>query len=575
MKTFKFNIKSLYKSVWLLVALVPVLVLLTASVYGAKSAGTIVENSVGTSLFLSVLIPILSVYTLHSVTETEKSLIPAPRLLLCKFSAVNIFSVSLFLPTFAAIFVSGLIFSAAPRVLLNYIAFLLMQTLAQSIFLSSVSFFTASILKSKGAYLITLVFSIFFSEGIQILFEKNLSYEMNSFDTAVLNLLKIINDEPHRYPVWGAGMPFDSETILSFSAEILFALPLLCLCIFFEKNTRKKPLLFLPVISVTLTFVLTIAVNAYFFNAPVPINYSALEPKKIDFYKASEGSAKVTDYDLKLKLGNIFSLSGNMNVTNLNGKPLRIKLDEIFKLENLSVNSKDFTGKYERNGDYLILEQYPNTDILNISFSYSARLNYEDTLHHKTSYSDFTSAYLSHMFAWYPKILSAENESEKKFLLEITPNNTFVCNLNGAKLMPNEKAVLSGTAPDIYIFSGYIGETKINGKQVIMPDEFVKNERALKCAEKMINDILSHEEQVFYRYKYVLTKYDPELHHGSASGFEHDSELAYVSVEVPPAEIDKAEIFLYLPLSYNWSTRDFWVTTYITGDDSLSWYEIG
>lgn len=557
MKTLKINLKSLYKSVWVLVAFIPAVVL---SIYAFnKTAGTVgifAECLGDVNIFLSVLISMVSVNTIHKISNIEPSIISYPKLILSKYLSVVSF-------TFSFIFVPVIFLTASAIyrkmpfvVLMGYIAYLIFRTLAQVLFITSLSFAVAHLIKNKGAYVISVIISLIFTPLIQNYVRGNARQASDkSFIAATLNLINIVYDEPYKIKLYGGGAPINAENVLSWIITALIGIIIILMLIYIN-NPAKTTAVVYPAAACLLAVALVFCTIAYYQNMPIICDYTEHEtlPEKVDGYIDDGGTAQTDDYFLNLKLGNTLSCNGTLTVKNHCQRPLSLKLDEAFNISDLTVDGKSFP--YTRDGSYIILEDYASSenDIV-IGFKYSARLNYTDLLHHKTSYCDFYSAYLSEIFAWYPKILSSSNDIDKSFTLNVDPNNSFVCNLNGCKLMNNKSATISGIAPDLFIFSGYIGETSYDGKPLIMPLEFINNRRALDNVEMLLDRVTSHEYTVY-----------PLFSPMPYSATEEEREEIWESLLPTKEQIDSIDSFLFLPVSYNTAIRYVWNTSFISCD---------
>ena len=557
MKTLIINLKFLYKSVWVLAAFIPA-VMLSFFAFN-KTAGTVgifAECLGDVNIFLSVLISMVSVNTLHKISDIEPSVISYPKLILSKYLSVVFFSFSFIFVPVVFLTASALYRKIPFFVIMGYIAYLIFRTLAQVLFLTSLGFTVAHLIKGKCAYIVTIIISLIFTPLIQNYVRSNARQASDeSFIAATLNLINIVYDEPYKIKLYGGGAPINAENVLSWIITALIGIIIILMLIYINNPAKKSAVVF-PTAACLLTVSLVFCTIAYYQNMPIICDYTEHEslPEKIDGYIDDGSTAQTDDYFINIKLGNTLSCNGTLTVKKHRQKPLSLKLDEAFNISDFTVNGKSFP--YTRDGNYIILEDYASSenDIV-IGFKYSARLNYTDLLHHKTSYCDFYSAYLPEIFAWYPKILSSSNNIDKSFTLNVDPNNSFVCNLNGCKLMNNKSTTIIGIAPDLFIFSGYIGETSYNGKPVIMPLEFINNHRALANVETLLEQVTLYESAI-----YPLFAPMPD------NATEEEQEEIWESLLPTREQIDNLNSFLFLPVSYNTAKRYVWNTSFISCD---------
>ena len=547
MKTLNINLKKIYKSLWLPVMIIPSvglsLFVLFAVSYGYT--GVFASQIASMNIFLLLLIPLISVYFVHGTLDFEYSVISVTKLILCKYISVNIFCFSSVLIPIIVILILSSIYSVSYILVVSYILYIILSFLAQSLMLTAIGFAVAFLLKNKSAYVVSVMISLIFSPFLQNFVNSlNNFFTANSAFAATSNLLNISYDETFRVRFFGAGMPFNSETFLSWTAEILFGLIILCILLTAKKRTSLKNIIIPFAAGTVFTIFFVISIYAYYQSAPIIYDYTVRDERteKADAYIQDGTTVKVTDYNMELKLGSVLHNKCIIQITDLDSDNITFKLDDCFDITNITVN--DNFVNYIRDGGYVRITGLSGSD-MTVLFEYGGRLNYEDLLHNKVNYSDCTSSYLSEIFAWYPKILSQSNNIDKRFTINITSNNTFVSNLNGNVLMNKGNSKISGTAADIYIFSGYITSVEIDEKNIIIPLEFVNKKSSIEIVQREI-DYMTNENA------YIYTDFlAPYPFADNVNPTDEQIEEWQNSLKATQNEIDAVDTVLYIPMTYN------------------------
>lgn len=547
MKTLNINLKKIYKSLWLPVMIIPSvglsLFVLFAVSYGYT--GVFASQIASMNIFLLLLIPLISVYFVHSTLDFEYSVISVTKLILCKYISVNIFCFSSVLIPIIIIIILSSIYSVSYILVISYILYIILSFLTQSLMLTAIGFVVAFLLKNKSAYVVSVIISLIFSPFLQNFVNSlNNFFTANSAFAATSNLLNISYDETFRVRFFGAGMPFNSETFLSWAAEVLFGLVILCILLIAKKRTALKNIIIPCAVGTVFTILFVISIYAYYQSAPIIYDYTVRDERaeKSDEYVQDGSTVKVTDYNMELKLGSVLHNKCIIQITDLDSDNITFKLDDCFDITNITVN--DNFVNYIRDGSYVSITGLPGSD-MTVLFEYIGRLNYEDLLHNKVNYSDCTSSYLSEIFAWYPKILSQSNNIDKRFTIDLTSNNTFVSNLNGNVLMNKGNSKISGTATDIYIFSGYITSVEIDEKNIIIPLEFVNKKSSIEIVQREI-DYMTNENASIY-----TDFLAPYPFADNVNPTDEQIEEWQNSLKATQNEIDAVDTVLYIPMTYN------------------------
>ncbi|MCH5251007.1 MAG: hypothetical protein J1E98_13800, partial [Lachnospiraceae bacterium] len=330
----------------------------------------------------------------------------------------------------------------------------------------------------------------------------------------------------------------------SWAAEILFGLIILCILLIAKKRVSLKNIIIPCAAGAFFTIFFVISIYAYYQNAPIIYDYTVRDKRteKADEYVQDGSTVKVTDYNMELKLGSVLRNKCIIEITDLDSDNITFKLDDCFDITNITVN--DNFVNYIRDGGYVRITGLSGSD-MTVLFEYGGRLNYEDLLHNKVNYSDCTSSYLSEIFAWYPKILSQSNNIDKRFTINITSNNTFVSNLNGNVLMNKGNSKISGTAADIYIFSGYITSVEIDEKNIIIPLEFVNKESSIEIVQREIEYLTNENASIYTDFLAPYPFAD------NVNPTEEQIEEWQNSLKAAQNEIDAVDTVLYIPMTYN------------------------
>ena len=421
MKTLIVNLKCLYKSIWLIIALITMIALsvfLFVNTNGVPIYFT--AESAHINIFLTVLVPMVSVSLFLKTSDLERSVESYSNIVLSQYAAITIFVMSAMIVPIGFLLYLAASVSLAAIVLMNYIGYFLLSTLVEVMFLVHLSLISATVIKTKGAYIVSIIVSLMFTPFLTNIFYNDrfdifTRAEINTFSYALFNLINIAFDDPRRLRLAGGGMSFSGETVLSWIITALAGVLIIAVFIavngFAEKKTPVKAI----IASCIAAALLVPTTTGYFKNSSYGYNYTPMDAiaEKVNEYAGDGSAVQVTDYDIEAKLGNRLRCKVKMTVSNPENEKLRFTFDEKFEIKEITADGKKC--EYNRNGDNISLEYSAVRGKSEIGFEYEARLNYTDAMHHKINYSDINSAYLPELFAWYPKILSKSNEIEKNF----------------------------------------------------------------------------------------------------------------------------------------------------------------
>lgn len=495
--SLKANLKRFFLSPWFYILFVPIIAL-SVMIY-MTSGSTIsgyVRHLLIINVFLTVFITVFSAYAARSIREIEWSVKSRAYVIANGIAAANIFCLSaLSVPVIFIVF--GCIQKGLPfELAVNYIFFIVCLTLAQTVFLSALGFLLGTVIKNKTAYACAVLLSIVFTPFAQnfltnILnktgFEKDMVLSSN---LALTNLINISWDDTSRPKYAGYGMPFNSETILSWIITVLAGIILILALVGGKRCFKLKGTAALFVLLAAVTCSGAYCFKLYFEASPTIRVYdnqyvmdfdgSPIKPDTAHIYSDPD-SPVISRYEMKLDTGNTVKSECELELNVNNNSSVKLRLDECFKIHSLTVNGEK--TDYEREKDYFTVALNPSEERAVIALEYSGRMNYAGVMHSKIDVCNYTGGYLSGMFAWYPKLLSSQNcEVPKTFTVEINAVNRFVTNLDGYTLHSSGKQTVKGEKTDIMFYLGYLSEINDwggpeNDFKIILPTEYAGNDR--------------------------------------------------------------------------------------------------
>ena len=391
MKLLKVNLKILYKSIWFIIQFCAATAISLLLLFVGDSnghSGMYAYDCLTVNIFLGVLIPVISVYAVQITDEIEYSLVGRARLIITKYTAVNIFVISsetvpLFLLTILSV-VKGV----AANLILQYIFCIICVTVSQCLFLSAVSFAFALMIKNKNAYFVSILTTFIFSPFIRDIANNynGMIHNLPFADTiyALYDLICLSYDDMHRFKYMAYGMTLNIEALLSWIIAILSALFILMIVLLLSKcfKKTKKKKIYAILSGIAILSLCTVNVFMYFSYSPVEYIYDNLEqsPSKIDIidvynedYKTN--SAIVKEYDMDLKTGTIVCNKCKMKVDTNETERLRLKLDECFNINCVLLNNE--TINFERDNDSFYIN-VPANSTVDVEIEYSGRMNTVD-----------------------------------------------------------------------------------------------------------------------------------------------------------------------------------------------------
>lgn len=526
MSTLKINIKAFFLSIWNIILIAGTITVSIMCILDADgNAGFFTYRSNMINVFLGVIMPIFSVFAVHNIKDIEYSLIHREKLIFLKYIAVNIFCCWPIAVPILIIVVYGVINAVAFNLLITYICYIFILTLTESIFLTAIGFALAFAIKNKSAYFLAVIISLIFSPFYQNIVWDNYYYlirPIKDFMYALLNLINITDETPFlKYT--GYGMPFNSETILSWIITLLIGITIFCFVLLFKKSSKgfKPQTAIIPLICTVTIIFAVICTNFYFVNSPIEYAYGWTDrdddfiqdpPTKVDTIDifdegyTDKNSSLVKEYQMDLKTGNTVKNTCTMIIETFGNKQLKLKLDECFSINYVLLN--DVEIPFVRDGNYFYINISEFDNYAQVTVDYSGRMNYVDGLRNKMDFCDFTGGYLTHLFAWYPKIITERNcQQQKHFIINIDAVNTFVSNLNDCKITNSGKSKIEGYDKEVFFYIGYICEIEVNGYNVIMPLEYKNNNNSVERIKAYIFE-LQDKDSIIFTDKSFFEEYD-------------------------------------------------------------------
>lgn len=512
--SLKANLKRFYVSPWFYILFIPVLALAVALYFPADHVSEFVYDIPIVNVYLTVFVPVFSVYAVHSIREIEWSIKSRFSVTAKAMVSANLFCLSSVIVPVIFIFFGCIQRGLTPALAVNYSLYIIFLTAVQIFFLSPLGFFIGSVIKNKAAYACAVLLAIPFTPILQNILMKSKDNGKGdfSFTVALSNLINLSLDDPSRVKYAGYGMPFNSETILSWIITVLCGLIFVFLILAVNKCFKVKGTLALCVLSVAVIFSGVYCTNLYFDFSPIiyvfNYQYTDKPPIKIDTANLyNDPSSPIIDsYNMKLETGNIVKNLCELELKVNGNSSVKLRLDQRFEIHSLTIDGEK--ADYTREGDYFTANLDSSKATSVIAVEYSGRINYADNLNNKVDVCDYTGGFLSEMFAWYPKLLSTQNAGQPKdFTVEINAVNSFVTNLDGYTLHPSGKQTVKGEKKDILFYLGYIGETDMNDMKVILPLEYLNTPEMLSRLGNSLSSL--KQASTLYTYKNLfLTRYE-------------------------------------------------------------------
>ena len=296
----------------------------------------------------------------------------------------------------------------------------------------------------------------------------------------VKNLLNLIYDDPTRTRFYSFGFSLDQAFCWGALFYVALCLGLFCFdyLIFHHKIEKKK--VWFHRVSVGGLFIgglfCVICLKNYFTFIPAQINciYSGIEGVEQLNNKTVDPDLKgiwITEYNMDLQIDKelqndcTFTIHNQSNTTFDQNLPLR--LERCLQIYQLKVN--DQTQSFEREGDFCVFPIKLNAgESVTISLQYGGNIYFVDGLNNPSVFVSNQGALLPELFAWYPKLQTEKRE--QWYSLSIQAPNPVISNLtNGTAQQNCENLVIEGSAPDVYLISGYFTTLTINKWNVTFP----------------------------------------------------------------------------------------------------------
>lgn len=563
MRSLAINLKKIYLSPWSLLLLVFNIFISTFTFVNVQGwCGEFIDYVFTFNIFLEIYTAILTVYIVHGTTEAEYGLVDREKIIIVKYLTAVIVSLSYMPVVIIYLAVGGIWHSISPFLLASYFLYYFCATFAQVVFTVAFSLGFAYLINHKSAYFVSVLASMPFMPFIQTYVRKN-TYE---FDQSFLNLFNIVYDETYRIRYYGFGMPFNSETILSWIITVITGVVILSLILLLRRGFKVKGSIIILGLMLCGAISIIPLSNRYFYNCPQAVGY-IWEDVDNDFYEEpplkvdichtynDEKSPVIKKYEMKLSTGNTLTNECLIYLDLHGNNSVNFRLDECFEIDELLVDNNKVN--YNRTGDYFEITGIPDRAETSIAVKYSGRMNYTDGLSNKTDFCDYNAGYLSDIFAWYPKILSEQNMAqEKDFVVSIDSVNTFVTNIDNAELHSAGSNTISGRKTDVFFYIGNITAIDYGGKRIILPLEYKNKKSSLDTIIQCFQSGFMTKQGYFS--SHTLNDVDRDYLNSLSS--EESLELLRQQEDkkwTTDEQLQKVDTVLIMPVSYDFVLSSF------------------
>lgn len=188
-------------------------------------------NDLQSIVDFEIFTALLTVYMVRSTTEAEYGLAGRGKIIIVKYLASVIISLS-YMPFIVIFLAVGTLFNSISAFIpVSYFIYYFCSTFAQVTFTVAFSLGIAYLINHKAAYFVCVLISMLFMPFIQTYVRKN-TYDV---DQSIFNLLNIVYDETYKIRYSGFGMPFNSETILSWIITVIAGVVILGLILLIKR----------------------------------------------------------------------------------------------------------------------------------------------------------------------------------------------------------------------------------------------------------------------------------------------------------------------------------------------------
>ncbi len=473
----RLQLKQWFRSPWFFILWIPlVLIGVWLLVYYNGNLRAFELEGYLLQIYFCVVSALLGVSAGHQVSDFERSLFPAKCIWVSRACALLLFLMLSFVVP-ALLMVTSWILSPVPVPLaVNYLTAWLSSWLLESLFLSTTGLLLGAVLSGKTAYLLAFGLAFWVSPFAHM----NLSSAPVPWSEQLHNLWNMVYDDPNRYRFFSLGYSFGTE--FWWNMAFFFALSLgLFFLLLALKCSKRRRLWMYGVSAVALCACIGCGVG-YMGQTPQALScWDVTQSEQLLAWKREPEAQGIRSlsYRMQVNLEETFVNNCVMTIVWEAGTPpaqeLTLFLDRCFTIDTCKINGTAVAFQREQDKIRLPLnEAYPGS--LELELAYHGRINYvDDGLGSPVAFSGDQSTYLPELLAWYPKL--SHRELEADYSLTVKAGNRLCSNLSGHQALPRqEEYQLQGTAPDLYLFSGFMTTMELEGHTVTLPemDQYAK-----------------------------------------------------------------------------------------------------
>ena len=242
-----------------------------------------------------------------------------------------------------------------------------------------------------------------------------------------------------------------------------------------------------------------IALNILLMSSLIFIVIQSNNNNKIfysEYPQIENNSYKIISYNMDLKLSN--KLTNYVELETVykdQTKKIRLLLDNIFRVENITIDGKSVNFKHENN--ILEIDTNHNKEAKNIiGIKYEGTVNLQNDLGFDLFYVTPNAINLpDNIFTWYPKLPSLDKD-KFKYNINVITSSPIYSNLTSIK--SENKYILSGFSSELHIFAGQYQTFEENGVNYIFPISY-----KLDSFKSQLNNAI--KEEITYNAEYELS----------------------------------------------------------------------
>lgn len=503
--------KTMFRSVWSIIYFVPIIVMtyLTLNSFWKQlwndNAGSWINQNGYITVYMSVILLIIGVYSAHQDNDIMEQILMPVSKNISKLIGLLIFSqASLLIPIIVIVGIN-FIRPVSLSLLLNHCFYVLLQWFLEIFFFSSIGFSLGIFIKNKIAYYFTIIPAVLFSMFLSMIFYRYIWWIYYKVPLYIFDLFNTNVNNPAVHKSLSSGFSFNTYYSLDMMFIFLLALVIICFALFknniFKRVRNNKALL-----SISLVITALLCLNIIFSKFTQPIMntcddyYQNVSAETVPENKALIVKSIKMNVNLKEKFTNDAILKLKCEETS---DSLALKLDTTsFKIDDLKINGKK--TDYNINGCHIYSKfKFEKGKNYNVECIYHGRVNYADESGVRSIFVDNTCSYIPEVYDWYPQLVNGK-VYPIEFDLKIKTDNKLVSNLSKELKTPqNGEVSLSGKKNYIFISTGYYTNCKLDGINVIVPEEVAVSKDLTKivsdCEKQKINEVFYTDDNDLYQ----------------------------------------------------------------------------